>query len=582
VKRLPAIAFGAMVAATVFAFFLTQVLKTANPLVYGTPQPIPAAFNPVHGRICISKTGLPLDYRRTSLTLKPFNAGTVGVYVLDNAGDVVATISQGRYLRRNQSSVFFWKGFENGGKLAPDGTYFFEAVLVQQDRPIKLSGSPITVMTHDPRAPVTSVTLSAASPAGTATPARSTGPVVLTPPAGVTVHFNAAIPYRRVWIDVYRSGVSGALKRVYRFRVNPTQDTAIWRGNVAGGHPAPAGTYLIGIEVQDLACNPASYPATLAPAPGTTPGAGVTVRYLAATPPLTPTAAGARATVQVYSPLDPYSWALRLVGKRKVLAHGQAAGATGSGAVTLRVRLPKSDAGLYTLTLSAGRYTAAVPLVASAPRARRARARRARVLVVLPMLTWQGQNPVDDTGDGLPDTLSAGDQIPLARPLAADLPPGFRQDSALIAYLNSRHYRYQLTTDLALAGGVGPSLSGDDGVVLAGSETWLPGSLVPILKRFVRGGGRLLSLGADALTGSSAISGNPSDPVASAPVKLPADLLGTQASLAGITDAAPAVTAFDSGRGYAVEVALPNFNATLATSVASQDLLDGIWQLLAR
>jgi len=174
-----------------------------------------------------------------------------------------------------------------------------------------------------------------------------------------------------------------------------------------------------------------------------------------------------------------------------------------------------------------------VPLVASATGTR---ATRARVLIVLPMLTWQGQNPVDDTGDGLPDTLTAGDRISLDRPLAEKLPQGFRQDSALIAYVNSHKLRYQLTTDVALAEGVGPSLAGSRAVVLAGGEIWLPASLVSSLKVFVHGGGRVVSLGADSLKASSQISDYPADPVASAPTPLPAGLFGAEASIADITE----------------------------------------------
>lgn len=587
-KRLPALAFGAMVAATIFAFFLTQVLKSAPPLVYGVPKPVPAAFNPVSGRTCPAKRpGTSLNYRHTTLKIKLFHAGTVGVYVVDNAGNPVATISQGRSLRRNQPSVFVWKGFENGGKIAPDGRYFFQLLLVNQGRTIDLSQYPITVMTHDPRAPATSVAPTAAdglaaakttNAAKTTAAAKTTGPVVLTPPAGsVTIHFKAGA-YRRVWIDVYRSDASGRLTRVYRFSVRPTRDTTVWRGNLAGGLPAPAGTYLIGISVQDLACNPGRYPRTLKPAAGKTPGAGVTVRYLAATPPLTPTRAGSSATVQVDSPTGAYKWALRLAGRGRVLARGHGSGSASSGEGVLRVRLPKDDAALYTLTLSAGQYSTAVPLVATAPRTG---GRARRVLVVLPMLTWQGQNPVDDSGDGLPDTLSAGDQISLARPLARGLPLGFRQDSALISYLTSQHYRYQLTTDIALAQGRGPSLTGYSGVVLAGSETWLPRSLVSVLERFVRGGGRVLSLGADSLTGSSQISGFPSKPVAGAPKRISAGLFGPKVSVAGVTDGSVAVTAFGLGKGYLFEVGLPDFNSTLAATPDSQALLGHIWQLLA-
>ncbi len=666
-KRLPAIAFGALVAATLLAFFLTQAVKSNDAWLNGNPTPIPAAFNPVGGRVCQSKKdaeGNPtwLNYRQTSLSVKLWHADTVSVNVTDNAGVPVATISQGRSLQRNVPSVFLWKGFENGGTLAPDGTYFFQLKLVEQDRTIDLTNAPITVMTHDPLAPATSVALTpiattttpttttpttatpttATPTTGTTTAATSdatataptttgtattttvtTGAVVLTPPAGsVTVHFKAG-PYRRVWIDVWRTGLPGKPVLVNKFRVDPTSDSAVWNGTEQNGTPAPAGTYLLGVTVQDLACNPGTYPVVVPASPGTTPHAGVTVRYLAAIPPLAPTPAGSIATVQVDSPTGPYDWALRMVGKGKVLARGSGSGATGTGAGALSVRLPKKNAGLYKLTITAGPYSTAVPLVASATGARAA---RARVLVVLPMLTWQGENPVDDTGDGVPSTLTDGDRIALERPFALGLPVSFRQDAALISYLNSQGYHFQLTTDLALARGVGPSLVDHWGVALAGSETWLPSSLAGSLKAFVEHGGRVLSLGTDALAGTSVLSGYPSDPSADAPRTSDVDLFGAKhgpltktggdliteledqldilnvapafsgfkafepveppagvkASLAGIADGAPAVAAFELGTGYVVEVGLPDFNSTLAADVDSQELLNRIWQLLAK
>jgi len=658
VKRLPAIAFGALVAATLLAFFLTQAVKSNDAWLNGNPTPIPAAFNPIGGHVCRSKKDKAgkftwLDYRQTSLSVQLWQADTVSVNVTDNAGVPVAVISQGRSLQRNVPSVFHWKGFENGGTYAPDGTYFFQLKLVEQDRTIDLTNAPITVMTHDPVAPATSVALTpiAATTTGTTTTATSsattaattttatttastttdttttatatTGPVVLTPPAGsVTVHFKAG-PYRRVWIDVWRTGLPGKSVLVNRFSVEPTRGSAVWNGNKADGMPAPAGTYLLGVSVQDLACNPGTYPVVVPASPGTTPHAGVTVRYLAATPPLAPTPAGSLATVQVDSPTGPYSWALRLAGKGKVLARGSGSGVTGSGAGTLTVRLPKRNAGLYKLTITAGQYSTAVPLVASATGARAA---RARVLVVLPLLTWQGQNPVDDTGDGVPSTLTDGDRISLERPFASGLPESFRQDAALISYLNSQGYHFQLTTDLALARGVGPSLVDHWGVALAGSETWLPSSLAGSLKAFVLHGGRVLSLGTGSLAGTSVLSGYPSDPSAGAPKTSDTDLFGAKhgpltktggdliteledqldilnsspafsgfdafepieppagvkASLAGIADGAPAVAAFQLGTGYVVEVGLPDFNSTLAADVDSQELLNRIWQLLAK
>ena len=60
----------------------------------------------------------------------------------------------------------------------------------------------------------------------------------------------------------------------------------------------------------------------------------------------------------------------------------------------------------YELALRSGVHATSVPVVAHA-------SRPARVLVVLPALTWQGYNPVDDDGDGLPNTLSSGQPIKL-------------------------------------------------------------------------------------------------------------------------------------------------------------------------
>ena len=44
-----------------------------------------------------------------------------------------------------------------------------------------------------------------------------------------------------------------------------------------------------------------------------------------------------------------------------------------------------------------------------------------RVLVVLPAITWQGLNPVDDDADGFPDTLDNGGVRPARR---GRWPPG--------------------------------------------------------------------------------------------------------------------------------------------------------------
>ena len=126
----------------------------------------------------------------------------------------------------------------------------------------------------------------------------------------------------------------------------------------------------------------------------------------------------------------------------------------------------------------------------SAPRAR-------PILVVLPVLTWQGRNDVDDNGDGLPDSLARERKARVERPFAGGrLPLGFKGNEAkLLAYLDRQRLRYELTTDLALARTGGTQLGGHEGVILAGDARWLPESLGDRLRGFVRGGGRLFSVG---------------------------------------------------------------------------------------
>lgn len=650
-KRLPLIAFGVLAGATVLALFLVQHLKNEAPLVWDNPTPIPAVFDPRSGRVCIAKNGNKLDYRHTTLTFSLSKAETVDVYVTNAAGAQVATISSGRNmpatkLHRGPFTTFTWKGHENGGALAPDGLYYFEIVLPSQNRIVDSKQTAVQVLTTPPRPRITGLTYApettttstgAATTAGTtntgttSTPTSTTttttaagsasgGPLVLTPLQGaVRIHFTPA-EYRRAWIEVYRTDLPGAPKLINRFRISDPQTGSVeWNGETGKGLPAPAGTYLIRIEAQNMACIRGSYPVFVPPSPGTTPGLGVTVRYLAATPPLTPTAAGSSATVQVSSPTGAFTWALRQAGHGKVLETGGGE----SGDSSLQVPLPVGKAGLYRLTLTTGAYTTSVPLVAYAPGAR---GQRARVLVVLPMLTWQGENRVDDTGDGLPTTLAAGQAIRLDRPFANGLPASYDQDVALLKYLDSQHFRYQLTTDVAFSENVGPTLVDRWGVVLAGPETWLPRGLAANLQEFVRGGGRILSLGTGALSGTSAISGYPADPVAAAPVTSRRDIFGAthgpvlstggeivteltdqlgifglvpafsgyksfepieppagvETSLAGIADGAPAVSAFKYGRGYVMEVGLTGFTASLTTDLDSQELLSRFWQLLAK
>jgi hypothetical protein len=242
-----------------------------------------------------------------------------------------------------------------------------------------------------------------------------------------------------------------------------------------------------------------------------------------------------------------------------------------------------------------------------------------RVLVVLPALSWQGANPVDDSGTGLPATLATGDRISLDRPLVAGLPADWPDEAGLLAYLDRNRVRYQLTTDIALAEGVGPQLRGHTGVILDGTFSWLPASLVGSLASYASAGGRVLSLGigslqhtARVLAGAGGTSAG--DPQALSPdpfgarhgelsgtggqlITVIADHLkvfgqavafsgypayqaifqpsGPVGSVAGVAASAPAISAFRVGSGTVIEVGLPHFGASLRANVAGQELMAG-------
>jgi flagellar hook assembly protein FlgD len=635
-KRLPAFAFGLLAAATVAGFFLTAALKSSAPLVWDTPRPTPGAIDPVHGRAssCVSSSKQLLNYRMTTIPIAVSRADLVGVYIVsarNAAGSPVATISSGTPMAKSvlgtsiwHPVTFTWNGRLDDGQVAPDGIYYFKVLLEHQGRSIALSApvEAVRVDTKPPHARVVSVRV-----VGTGDK-KSTAPAVFSPPEGkLRIEFTpapAGAPYRRVWIDIYRTDVAGKPQLVTKLPdKNPIGHTFIWNGEVAG-EPAPAGTYLVGITAQNPACDQASWPVVLPPAPDTTPGAGMSIRYLSVTPPLTPTVSGARASVAVNSQAA-FTWTLHRSGTAKQLAHGSGA----AGDTHIDVPMPRHLAGLYTLVVRSGTQSAAVPLVAF--KAGRA-ASKARVLVVLPMLTWMGSSPVDDSGDGLPDTLGAGDAVSLDRPLVDGPPASLGDDAALLSYLNSRHLTYQLTTDVALAEDEGPSLVDRWGVLFPDGEDFLPissdptDSLVSRLNEFVKGGGRVLALGTGTFTGTSKITGYPTDPRAGVPTKTKADPFGAErgpltptgdaliteltddlhlfgnviaftgfsqyqpieppagvhVSAAGIANGSPAIVAFPVGAGTVIEVGLPDFGTSLTNDVDSQELLDSVWHVLAK
>jgi hypothetical protein len=417
-------------------------------------------------------------------------------------------------------------------------------------------------------------------------------------------------------IRLYRTDVPGMpLEKSFKTRWGAHR--AVWDGRIAGA-PAPAGTYLVGLDVTDAACDTGRFPPLKPPAPGSTDHAGVSVRYLAAEPPLTPVPAGSRALIYVDARRAAYSWTLWRVGARKPSGHGT------QRSFELRVKLPPAqDAGLYHLVIASGSHRTDVPLLADHP----SRRHLPRVLVVLPALTWQGQNPVDDPPayDGIPNTLDLGGPVALDRVLANGLPNGFADEAAFLSYLDRAHLSYDLQSDLGLIEGIGPKLSGHAAVVLPGSERWITPSLAGALREYVADGGNVLSLGISSLLRRVTVDGatavNPTPPAASnalgarpgslvennsalttelrdglgifagtsgvfagyrtfqpIAVQAPAQLL----SAAGTSASQMSIVGYRLGRGSVVAIGLVGFGSSLARNVDARDLVDRLWKVLAR
>lgn len=153
--RLPAIVLALLAAATTGAFFVVQHLKVTTPLLTGVSPPRPAVIYPFAGGRCVGAVARSSKFSFYLL----HRADSVDVYIIDPDGTRVATLASGHRMARGLNispGVFTWNGRENGGKVAPDGSYQIEVDLLHQGRRIVLSpnngASPytITVKAHAP------------------------------------------------------------------------------------------------------------------------------------------------------------------------------------------------------------------------------------------------------------------------------------------------------------------------------------------------------------------------------------------------------------------------------------------------
>jgi flagellar hook assembly protein FlgD len=592
--------FALLVAATVAAFFVTQRLKRSSPVV-----------ERVFFAQQVSPNG---DGRKDSVILR-FDLpepDRVTVEVVDARGDAVRTLADdaprgqdGARIRwSGETARVRWDGRTDAGLVAPDGIYRLRVTLREEGRSVTAPRE-LTLDTRPPRPAIVAVT----------------PPTIVPGLAGrrgrVRIRFRGPqdpAPEFRVW----RTDAAGPPREVARFSGPRFRETAEWDGTTRGGGQAHDGVYAFSVTVEDHAGNRGHHPRTLPPTRGAAGRrSGASVRYLTAAGPLVPVAAGGVARIEVGPVPRRLRWNLARVGTQRLLRRGRA------GGMAFGVRIP-ADArtGLYLLRVQAGGRRAAVPLAVRRPGEAR------RVLLVLPAISWQGANEVDDDRDGFADTLDDSVAVALARPFAGGRPPaGFDElVSPLLRYLDRNRLSYDLTTDLALARATGPAIDDARGVLFAGSERWLTERLDLALREYVDRGGRVASFGTDAfrrrveitpqlLADPSApeprnVFGEATAPAAidePAPMTVTGDRLGVFAGtdgFIGLFDAfeqsrarpegsrlvaaagrpgqAPAFVAYRLGAGLVIRAGSPQWAAQVFSRPEVGRVTEETWRLLAR
>ncbi len=577
--------FGLLVVATVGAFFVTQRLKRS-------PPPVKRIAVPHY----IAPDGGPKRLARMHFALPKGDYVTASM--VTGGGDEVKRLIDDRQLGRGTHYVI-WNGRDASNRIPPDGVYYLQIVLHGQGREVT-SPRGVDLVTRPPVPRLVSVRPSHLTPERTASvTATFDGPT--NPPARFTV---------------YRTD-GDAVRAVASFRAARGARSATWDVRI-GSRPAPAGLYTFAVTVENRALIPGSAPARLPPTRiDARRGTGLTISGPSAVGPLEPITPGGDVQVELAGARGPVGWSVTRVGARRAISSG-----TGSAPALAFTLDRRATTGLYEIVVHAPSGTARVPLAVRTPAHS-----TPKVLVVLPTINWQADNPTDEDDDGFADTLADTPSVSLARPFAFGRPPpDFESEAApLLRFLDTQHLGYDVTTDLALARGHGPSLSGYRAVALAGSERWTTPSVAAELRAYVEGGGRLASFGTDALRRSAALAGDTlrardgespydafgerSSPLSTelAPLVVSSDSLGLFAqtsgavglfssfeqsdglpagarvlTAAGRDPAHPAFVAYALGRGLVVRTGTAQWSAALASDAQVQDVTTGLWSLLSR
>ena len=461
--------FVLLVGATFAAFFVAQRLKSA-------PRVVEV------GRLVKNFSPNGDGSRdRSTFRVRVKDPDDVTVTIIDAKGNAVRRLAASRPMSPAHPVRLAWDGTTEAGDRAPEGIYHVRVSLRRQGRAITVPRD----VRLDVTAPRPSIARLDASAKGRGDQ-WITGP--LAGPVEVTVR--DASQRGPTEFRVLRTD-DGPPHVVARFATSgPRVATATWDGRLEDGTDAPAGTYLIAVTARDLAGNAGTGP-PLPPQRGDIPGVpGLSVRRVLAQPPADPVEAGARTTFAVDSRGRPFRWRIRRLGSGEILRHGERR--TGG---ELSVRAPEGPSGVYLFEVRAGRTSADTTGVPFAVQG----TEPGRMLVVLPELTWFGSSLLDDSRDGLPDTLAAG--APTAWPrLLTGLPESLPDEVApLLVFLDRQKLRFDITTDLTLAASRSGLSRSRRGVLLPGPLRWVSRSLARRLRDYAAAGGTVAYFGADTL-----------------------------------------------------------------------------------
>ena len=458
--------FLVLVGATFAAFFVAQRLKSSNPVI--TVKSLSTYFSP-------NGDG-KRDDNDFSVTLKVPDEVTVDVVNLD--GDRVKRLVEGRAVRAYSPLRLTWDGTTDAGRRAGDGQYRVRVALRDEGRSAIVQKT-INVDTRAPRSEVC---------VGFRCSVNDEGNIISQGDREVKIYIKGVSPNYATKFRLFRTD-QGKPREVGLIGEIPGGSHRLdWKGLI-GGKPLDPGTYIVQAEVRDTAGNvgitPAEFEATAIKG-----RPGITVRGIAARPPLRPVTEGRRAEFQVDSRGAPYRWRVRRVGDSAVRKRG-----TETKSV-LAFRAPTGPSGVYLLELRSGRWHTTVPFLVQAEK-------RSSVLVVVPAITWLGTDKVDDRPfDGIPNTLTGGGTVRWPRVFVGEdgLPAGFAEDIApLLVFLDRRRIRYDLTSDIDLDLTRNPRASDRKGVLFAGSVRWVTRPLSRRLRKYVSDGGRVALFGGDSM-----------------------------------------------------------------------------------